>query len=604
MQRKEILKKYNISDATLRNWKKLNYIKDINDIDPSEIDEILKNKTGVRRNKRTSDDNIIPLSYINDKKIVSIITKILELKKEYNQTVNEVLYESILSVIKNNKLTVPDGISNILGERSNNNDFINEFSKIEISYDEDNDFLGCLYMSLLSIGSKDTNGIYYTPFKVVNKIIKSISFKDSMKIVDPGCGSGNFLIQAFKEMKRKGMDTTTIIDNLYGFDIDSIAGLLARVNLYTLDDNIDYSKINIYNLDFLNDDCEFKFDCVIGNPPWGKKYTAEEKKVLKNKYNAEFSKMDSFSQFIIRSFELLNDNGTLSFVLPSSILNIAVHESIRKFLLDNKIIYIKKIGREFEEIVTDVILIQVQKEKVDNNICEFDDIKIEQNYFKNNAYSNFLVSDPIASSIIEKIKSFSHFHLTDNVEYALGVVTGDNKKYLSTEKSENNEPIISGKEIDRYKFDYSKIKNYIIFEKEKLQQVAKEDFYRCKNKIIYKFIGKKLCFAVEDKSILTLNSANVICINNSYDLNYISAVLNSRLTQLFFDESYDTHKVLKNHIQAFYIPILSDDKIKNISNIVKNMQPADSYNEDIETILYASLNLTDEEINYLKNRYN
>lgn len=603
MEKQEILKKYNISDATLRNWKKLNYIKDINDIDPSEIDNILKKKTGVRRNKRTSDDNIIPQSYINDKKIINIIQQILELKSKYNISINEVLHETIIKIIAKNKLITPDEISTILGNRTENTDFISEFEKIDISYEEDNDFLGCLYMSLLSIGNKDTNGIYYTPFKVVDKIIKSVDFKKNKKIVDPGCGSGNFLIQAFKEMKRKNITTNEIIENLYGFDIDPIAGLLAKVNIYILDQDVNFNKINICNIDFLNDDCNINFDAIIGNPPWGKKYTAEEKKILKKKYNSDFAKLDSFSQFIIRSFELLNEKGSLSFVLPSSILNIAVHESIRSFLLENNIKYIKKIGREFEEIVTDVILIQVEKDHADNNICEYDDIKINQSYFKNNAYSNFLVSDNTASSIIDKLKNTKHFHLVEDVNYALGVVTGDNKTYLSSEKNDNNEPIISGKELSKYKFNYDTIKNYIIFDKDKLQQVAKEEYYRCKNKIIYKFIGKKLCFAVENKGYLTLNSANVICIDNNKNINYISSILNSRITQLYFDESYDTHKVLKNHIQAFYIPDLNNDTIDKISKIVDKMNYSDSYNEEIEDIIYKELNLSVDEIEYLKNRY-
>ena len=50
MNTKEILKKYNISEATLRNWKKLQYITDLNNIYPAVIDNIIKNKSGIRRN--------------------------------------------------------------------------------------------------------------------------------------------------------------------------------------------------------------------------------------------------------------------------------------------------------------------------------------------------------------------------------------------------------------------------------------------------------------------------------------------------------------------------------------------------------------------------
>ena len=40
MNKKEVLKNYNISEATLRNWKKLGYIKDNDKITIKEIEKI------------------------------------------------------------------------------------------------------------------------------------------------------------------------------------------------------------------------------------------------------------------------------------------------------------------------------------------------------------------------------------------------------------------------------------------------------------------------------------------------------------------------------------------------------------------------------------
>jgi len=604
MELKEVLNKYNISDATLRNWKKLNYIQDINDIKEEEIEKIIKNKIGVRRNKRNSSENIIPVSYVDDKNIIKIITDILLVREKYNVLDYEILHETIITLLNKKKLEIPLEVRKILGERSANTDFLNEFSKIKIKYDDDNDFLGCLYMSLISVGKKDVNGIYYTPYKVVDKIVSSIDFESNKLIVDPACGSGNFLIQVYKKMKSNGIRKSKIINNLYGFDIDKIAVLLAKINIYLLDKKIDFNKINIYQKDFLNEDVEIKFDIVIGNPPWGKKYTNEEKKTLKEKYGLSFSKMDSFAQFIIKSFDVMNKNGVLGYVLPSSILNIATHEGVRRFLLNNKINYIKKIGREFEEIVTDVIIIKVEKSYVENNFCIYDDISICQNEFDKNPYCNFLIVDALSESILKKIKEFNSFHLVENVDYALGIVTGNNEKYVSDIKNDDNEPIISGKKISRYNIDYDKINKYIKFDREKFQQVAKESFYRCKDKIIYKFIGKKLCFAAERKGTLTLNSANVICLSKEYNLYYVTAILNSRITQLFFEDTYNTHKVLKNHIQSFYIPIFDDDIMEEISSICKKIKNGNSYCEKIEDIIYDNLKLTNKEIEYLKSRFN
>lgn len=604
MTLQETLEKYNISNATLRNWKKLNYIDDLNNIDSEIINDILKSKKSDRRNKKNSVDKIIPTSYINDKNIIDIIKNILKLKDIYKITDNEILIESILKILYTNNLEIPNELWNILGERTNNMEFIDEFSKIEIKYEADNDFLGCLYMSLLSIGKKDVNGIFYTPFTVVNQIVESIDFNNTHRILDPGCGSGNFLIQIYKRMKEYNILTEDIIENLYGFDVDNIAVLLAKINIYILDDSIDFDSIKIYNKDFLVDEYNINFDIILGNPPWGKKYTIKEKNKLKEIYGLQFSKMDSFSQFIIKSLEKLNECGILEFVLPSSILNIAVHENIRKLLLNYKIEFIREIGREFEEIVTDVVIIKVIKRiPLKDETCLYNDKQINQQYFRNNTYTNFLITDTISTNIIRKIESYNHFHLIRNVNYALGIVTGNNKEYLSSIKTDENEPIISGKEIDKYNMDYTKISKYIKFERNKFQQVASEDLYRCKNKIIYKFIGKKLSFAVEQNGILTLNSANIICLGNEYDIFYISAILNSRITQLYFEDSYNTHKVLKNHIQSFCIPNFTNDVRETISNLAQNIGPYLHYCEDIENIIYEELGLTEEEIKYIKNRF-
>ena len=595
----DVLNKYSISEATLRNWEKLGYISNINDIKESEIAKIIRSKKNVRRNKRNSTEHIIPVSYVKDKNIPNIIVKIMDLQSEYNVSNKEILIETIKNMLDGKD--IPSEVFDILGVESDNKDFVKKFKDIDISYDKNDDFLGCLYMSLISKGKKDIKGIFYTPFSVVEKIVDSITIYQGMRILDPGCGSGNFLIQMYKKLKDNNFSISEIIDMLYGYDIDKIAVLIAKINLYNIDNNIDYNSLNIKKFDFFRDTIDGKFDAIIGNPPWGMKYTKKEKDELKERYGKGFAKQDSFAQFIIKSFDVLNEDGELGFVLPSSILNIAVHKYIREILLSYKINYIKNMGREFNEIVTDVVIIKVTNSKNIDNSCIFNKYKIKQNVFLDNPNYNFLIPSAIPKSIIDKIKNTRYFNLNDtNSLFNLGIVTGNNKEYLFDKRIAKAEPIISGKEITRYNLNYKLINKYIVFDKDKLQQVAPEDNYR-REKIVYKFIGNKLCFAVDSKGLLTLNSANIISING-YDIYYISAILNSRVTQLFFDEIYKTHKVLKSHIQSFYIFDFDDDIKNKIIELSKNSKD-NKYNEEIENIIYNQLSLSNEEIKYLISKY-
>ena len=76
-----------------------------------------------------------------------------------------------------------------------------------------------------------------------------------------------------------------------------------------------------------------------------------------------------------------------------------------------------------------------------------------------------------------------------------------------------------------------------------------------------------------------------------------------RKKRIFFDENYDTHKVLRNHIESFYIPKMNDSDYNEIINICKKTKSISFYNEDIEKIIYKVLGLSMEEIFYLKGRY-
>ena len=54
--------------------------------------------------------------------------------------------------------------------------------------------------------------------------------------------------------------------------------------------------------------------------------------------------------------------------------------------------------------------------------------------------------------------------------FLLGIVTGNNKKYIDTEKREDNEVILKGSDLYKYKFHPTS--NYIVFQPELFQQVA------------------------------------------------------------------------------------------------------------------------------------
>ena len=147
----------------------------------------------------------------------------------------------------------------------------NHLFKLEINPEYIFDYL---IQTIISPIIRHKSGEYYTPQFLVKQMVKEVySFGES--ILDPCCGSGNFLIEAVKHILSQ--DETmekkiTAINNIYGYDINPISIYVSKINLfYLLKENFMEINLNLYVFDFLfqkDNDLKKKFDLIIGNPPW------------------------------------------------------------------------------------------------------------------------------------------------------------------------------------------------------------------------------------------------------------------------------------------------------------------------------------------------
>lgn len=136
--------------------------------------------------------------------------------------------------------------------------------RVRYIYEEKEDILGLLYISSKNLGSRKATGSYYTPTSVVKKLVNKLFEKNfdfsNKKILDPCCGTGNFLLQ---------LPDTLTMDQIYGNDIDETGVKITRINLalkyHTCDMQLLYQNItkSNYYTSYKNE----KFDYIIGNPP-------------------------------------------------------------------------------------------------------------------------------------------------------------------------------------------------------------------------------------------------------------------------------------------------------------------------------------------------
>ena len=337
------------------------------------------------------------------------------------------------------------------------------------------------------------------------------------------------------------------------------------------------------------------FDFVIGNPPWGFEFSDDEKNKLKNKFNS--ANIESYDLFLEQSLNTLSINGHVALVLPEAILNVKAHTEIRKCILNNSLI--KKIdflGNAFEGVQCPCIILDLERSNASFSTIGMN-ITNKSNSFTINTErevtaDNFSFGTTDEEyAVLNKIKNvYNCSYLQGNADFALGIVTGNNKEYISSEKSNDNEIVLKGSDISKYHINNSS--NYITFQPENFQQTAPTEFYRAKEKLFYRFICNQLVFAYDDKQTLSLNSCNIVIPRiPNISIKYVLAVLNSRIAQFIFKKEFNSVKILRAHIESIPIPLVDqntqDEVIKLANKLIDNVElkEAQKLYEEIDILI-------------------
>ena len=330
-----------------------------------------------------------------------LVKEISGIYKDYDSKYNSKLFAHHLCddlYIDNEALQeVIEGLN-----QSKDNSYRYDFSIIE------SDVLGNIYEQYLGNILKSTpkrakleeskthrkeQGIYYTPSYIVDYIVKNTLGEyikthtpeeiKKVRILDPACGSGSFLIRAYKELENYwkqqygtqetlkfdegesfySMKVEILKNNIFGVDLDPKAVEIAQLNLLLqiserkqrlpiLQNNIKVGNSLIDDLSV--SDRAFKweeqfpdimkeggFDVVIGNPPYVRiqNINYKETECFNRTFKSAFKNYDIYLLFVEKSFSLCKQNGILGFIIPSKFINADYGLGLRNLISESKSLY-------------------------------------------------------------------------------------------------------------------------------------------------------------------------------------------------------------------------------------------------------------------------
>lgn len=277
---------------------------------------------------------------------------------------------------------IQNGISNVKPEldliiRHSAGILFQEAQKEVLFFNPQRDLFGGTSSSL-STKTNLYSSIHYTPpflsRTIVENSLRNINLQtDKLKILDPACGSSEFLVEVLKQLIELDFQGNV---EIFGWDISETAINTSRF-LLTYEkrtiwkDRLDFS-IKLVD-DSLLENWDNDFDLILMNPPfssWDLLNNKENRDAVRQALGNSFigKKPNQASAFFYKALNHLNENGVIGCVIPSSILTLDSYSKLRTDT--NDLVDIKLLGKLgnfiFEDALTDVSFIIGKKPKTNH----------------------------------------------------------------------------------------------------------------------------------------------------------------------------------------------------------------------------------------------
>lgn len=211
---------------------------------------------------------------------------------------------------------------------------------------------GLLYTSLLPATVRSMFGVYYTPPRLVDRLLAQAETAGvdwtRAKVLDPACGGGAFLAPVARRMMQALQDVPPALRlrhvqrHLIGWEIDAFAGWLSQVALDAVmlpdiaasGERLPEASVSIVNSLF-RDEAPLVVDLVIGNPPYGRIALSPEQRDAYRR--SVYGHANQYGLFMDLALHCCKPGGLIAYVTPTSFLSGEYFKNLRKVLTDTTV---------------------------------------------------------------------------------------------------------------------------------------------------------------------------------------------------------------------------------------------------------------------------
>ncbi|MBP1744746.1 MAG: putative methyltransferase [Firmicutes bacterium] len=503
-------------------------------------------------------------------------------------------------------------------------------SRYDFSIAAEKGLLGEIYENFLSRDTRKRLGLFYTPDSVIGFILENtvgradVVENPYIKVLDPSCGSGYFLLKAYDILRKKFEDSGEALVNkygdafrnldihchiirncIYGADIDEFGAAFTSTALAFKGEGASWCRPNVVVCDSLvkweketaGEMASFwstGFDCIVGNPPWvsltrkqAKQLPEDRLAYYRSNYSGNSYLPNLYEYFLQRSLELVRDGGSVGFLIPDRFAKNKQFVGYRRKILSEYNLRALMFGISMEGVIADSMVMVIENSFSHGNLTE---VRSKAGMFRNPqklmlvgenctfpSYSiedcRLLLEDMHRNSVPLKqiARSFTGF---------IGI-----KKNMTEHKTDSRQvPFVKGEDVARYRTKGSRY--YDISPQNIIGGTRNAGRLKAKDKILVRKTGNRIVAAIDSCGYAPEQSLYGIIVKSpDFTAKYVLAILNSRLMEEYYVKFLVTNvnstpQLKKMDLDSIPIKNCPMEKQRQIGKIVDRL--AAEYRQELQ----------------------